>query len=479
MEHGKGGVVTLAKWTYKGKTYTSDGKGNTTVVSNSSNRNTGKKSSSSSGGGYGSGQNYGSRETLYTFNDGQNYYSQATRWEDAAKQAGNTSGLKSAVTYNNGTGKGVTTFGGGSGYHGTSPQNENAYNNAMRYEQDILNAILSGNLTFDPVNNMTLGDYGYSGGGSLGYEPFEIGSYESPYSAQIAALMNQLLNRSAFSYDYSTDPIYLQYAQSYNTEGERASQDAMAQAAALTGGLPSSYAVTAANQAGNYYANALNDKIPELYLQNYNMYLDELGLDYNNLNSLMSLDAADYNRWLDNQQLKYQAYRDAVSDSQWDKQFEYGKTLDSYNISQNELDRETEEEERAREWVLYLLEQGINPSDDELAAAGLNSNTAQSLLNSYGYGIIPATYTSTAPRYSSNTSNASYIPLATSNEIPDFSTAQEARQYLKDRGIENADFMTSSEWQRHKNNSSNTGVETMYTTYKDYLKDIVEYYLQG
>lgn len=372
----------MATWKYRGDTYESDSKGNVKKVSGNSN-----SSSSSSRGGYGKDQNYGSRETAYTFNDGQTYYSQATRWEDAAKQAGNTSGLKSAVTYNNGTGKGVTTFGGSSGYHGSTPQNEKAYNNAMRYEQDLLDAVKNGKLGFDVGNNLSTGYYGSpDSGGGLNINPYEFGTYESPYANQIASLMNQLLNRSAFSYDYETDPIYLQYAQSYNTEGKRASQDAMAQAAALTGGLPSSYAITAANQAGNYYANALNDKIPELYLQNYNMYLDELGLDYDNLNALINLDSTDYSRWLDAEQQKYQAYRDAISDDQWNQQFEYGKTLDSYNISQNQLDREDAAKEKAQNWVFTLLKMGITPSKSELEAAGLSSDYSNNILKYYGNG---------------------------------------------------------------------------------------------
>lgn len=81
-----------------------------------------------------------------------------------------------------------------------------------------------------------------------------------------------------FEYDAANDPVYTQYRKQYLREGKRATEDTMGAAAAMTGGIPSSFAVTAAGQAGNYYNAQLTDKIPELYEAAYNRYLNEFSM---------------------------------------------------------------------------------------------------------------------------------------------------------------------------------------------------------
>lgn len=80
-------------------------------------------------------------------------------------------------------------------------------------------------------------------------------------------LLEQTLNPGNFEYNLDSDPRWQSYRKSYGREGDRAQENALAKAAAMTGGRPSSYAVTAAAQAGNYYAGKLNDIIPKLYGQ--------------------------------------------------------------------------------------------------------------------------------------------------------------------------------------------------------------------
>ena len=102
-------------------------------------------------------------------------------------------------------------------------------------------------------------------------------TYQSAYDAQIDALLNQYLNREKFSYDAESDPLYQQYRDIYTREGNRSMNDTLAAAAAGAGGM-SSYAMTAAQQANNYYMAQLGDKIPELQQLAYEMYMDDLGL---------------------------------------------------------------------------------------------------------------------------------------------------------------------------------------------------------
>ena len=109
----------------------------------------------------------------------------------------------------------------------------------------------------------------------------------------------EMENWQPFSYDYSTDPLYGVYKKEYTREGQRASADALAQAAMMTGGVPSSYAQTAAQQAGNYYASQIADKIPELRNQAYNEW-------QGNFNNLLSR----YNSAYNNDQFDYGVYSD-------------------------------------------------------------------------------------------------------------------------------------------------------------------------
>lgn len=78
----------------------------------------------------------------------------------------------------------------------------------------------------------------------------------------------------AFRYEPDKDPNMAAYRKTYLREGERATADALAQTSAATGGVASSHAVTAATQAGNYYAAQLADKVPELRAQAYQEFLD-------------------------------------------------------------------------------------------------------------------------------------------------------------------------------------------------------------
>lgn len=82
--------------------------------------------------------------------------------------------------------------------------------------------------------------------------------------------------KPSFSYDMESDPVYQAYQKQYTREGKRATENALGAAAAATGGIPSTYALTAAAQAGDYYASQLSDKVPELYQQAYNRYANDL-----------------------------------------------------------------------------------------------------------------------------------------------------------------------------------------------------------
>jgi len=113
-----------------------------------------------------------------------------------------------------------------------------------------------------------------------GYTVDPTGKYAIPestgdyYENKINSLLRGLQG-AKFSYDPNEDPLYSEYRKQYLREGQRAMQDTLASTSAMTGGRPSSYAVSAASQANNNYAAQVADKIPELYNQAYSRWVDE------------------------------------------------------------------------------------------------------------------------------------------------------------------------------------------------------------
>lgn len=148
---------------------------------------------------------------------------------------------------------------------------------------------------------------------------FNYKSYESQYSDQIADYLDRLTDRKPFEYNYSEDDSYKAYKKQYLREGDRATQNAIAQAAALTGGVPSSAAVTAATQAGDYYAAQLSDRIPQLEQNAYDRYVNDYNMDANTLSMLQSLDDSAYSRYAN------------------DRAFDYQQWMDDYNIDLSNL----------------------------------------------------------------------------------------------------------------------------------------------
>jgi hypothetical protein len=118
-------------------------------------------------------------------------------------------------------------------------------------------------------------------------------------------------------------------------------QDTLAQVAARTGGIASSYGVGASQQAFNNYIAQLASKVPELRQLAYSMYMDDLNSQRNDLNMLMGLEQGDYGKYLDqlgqwntDRNFDYGQYRDDIADSQWQTQFDYGVSRDQMSDSQ-------------------------------------------------------------------------------------------------------------------------------------------------
>lgn len=154
----------------------------------------------------------------------------------------------------------------------------------------------------------------------------EAPTYTNQWGDKQQALLEQITNRDPFEWSKESDPLWSSYKKSYLREGDRATQNAVASAAAASGGMPSSYAVTAGTQAGDYYATKLNDVLPTLRANAYDEYLNEYQQYVNNLNAINN-----------QEQLEYQKYLNDLNQYNTDRSFAYNDYQTQYNMLQNAL----------------------------------------------------------------------------------------------------------------------------------------------
>lgn len=188
-------------------------------------------------------------------------------------------------------------------------------------------------------------------------------NYNYDQSGQISAKLDALLNRTPFSYDASSDPLYQQYRKQYTREADRSAEDVLGKAAVMTGGMPSTAAVAASQQASDYQMSQMTDKIPELQQLAYSMYQDGLNADRADLNTLIGLEDNNYNRWLADRNYLYQLARDQVGDQQTADALAYQKQQDKLNYDYQKERDAIEDARYNAEWQ-YKLQQAAQ------AAAG-------------------------------------------------------------------------------------------------------------
>lgn len=193
--------------------------------------------------------------------------------------------------------------------------------------------------------------------------------YVSKYGDQIQALLDKILNRDPFKYDFNADPMYQMYKDRYLQQGRMAMQDTMGDAAALTGGYGNSYAATAGQQAYQSYLQGLNDRIPGLRDFAYNAWLNEGDRMNSHLSILQGLDESDYAR-----------YRDKVGDYKDELTYYYNRFGDMTDREYNRYLNDASAWERDRDYWFnkWTWEQDFNYKTAAAAAAAAAAG--------YGYG---------------------------------------------------------------------------------------------
>ena len=236
--------------------------------------------------------------------------------------------------------------------------------------------------------------------GSFSFDQ-EAPVYDNQYAEQQQALLDAILNRPDFTWSKETDPLWGSYKKSYLREGDRATANALAQASAASGGRPSTAAVTAATQAGDYYATQLNDIIPTLYQQAYDRYLNEYSMMLQDLGAVNTQEQLDYAKYLD-QLTQYNTDRNFAYDTylgdfnilqgqlaslQGQDDVDYGRYLDTINLGiqrdETEYQRQQQDQALVQAQVDAILAAGGTPSAELVGASGYSREYIQALEDAY------------------------------------------------------------------------------------------------
>jgi hypothetical protein len=232
------------------------------------------------------------------------------------------------------------------------------------------------------------------------YGSFDYGSQE-----EYQKLLDSIVNQQPFSYDLESDPSWQAYKKAYLREGERASANALALASAASGGRPSSYAMTAAQQAGNYYAGQLGDMIPTLEQNAYARYRGDFADRMSSLGALETDRAFNYENWVN----EYNMLQNSLGNYQGQDATDYQRYLDAYSRQ-----HQAEQERLAQDQLAYekamTLYQTMGYATPEVAKIlGIPAGTKVAGKSSGGSG-------GSGSRKENNKSNTSINPTPTNDD---------------------------------------------------------------
>lgn len=123
--------------------------------------------------------------------------------------------------------------------------------------------------------------------------------YTSPYTERMEELLRQMEGRGPFAYDPSRDDTFQRYARLYQRQGQTAMEDALGQAAGLTGGYDSTYAQQAGQQEYGRYMQELAALVPQLQQNAWDRYESQGQALLDQYKLLQGQDASAYDQWRD------------------------------------------------------------------------------------------------------------------------------------------------------------------------------------
>ena len=190
---------------------------------------------------------------------------------------------------------------------------------------------------------------------------------------ELERLYTAITGRPAFSYSPAGDPMYRSYADRYVQNGRLAMRDSMGQSAALTGGYGSSYAQSVGQQQYNEYLRSLGEVLPELYGLAWQRYSAEGEQLQDAYDRAWQRRESDYKRSRDELSDQRYAAEQELDQQRWDIQQAAAAEKTAYQRQSDSYNR------------LYKLiaGSGYEPTDEELAEAGLTRAQAEALRYEY------------------------------------------------------------------------------------------------
>ena len=292
-------------------------------------------------------------------------------------------------------------------------------------------------------------------------------NYNYDQSGKISAKLDALLNRTPFSYDAASDPLYQQYRKQYTREADRSAEDVLGKAAVMTGGMPSTAAVAASQQASDYQMSQMTDKIPELQQLAYSMYQDGLNADRADLNTLIGLEDNNYNRWLADRNYLYQLARDQVGDQQAADALAYQKQQDKMNYDYQKERDAIEDARYNAEWQYKLQQAALQAAKKAIGGSrssggsrgGMKLSTAKDMAKQgiFSDDVLQAFYNA---GYNDEYLTATYGYDPNGNDEP------------KGYGTVRNQGMKASEWETVLNNIRTNLREGRVEAAKKYMKQV-------
>lgn len=145
-------------------------------------------------------------------------------------------------------------------------------------------------------------------------------------------MLDLILNRKPFQYNAQADPAAQAARKTAARNAQAVTRDTLGQHAAMTGGVPSTAAVSAAAQAGNNAMQQGADRVAELEQLAFQNYQTEGQNMYNAYAAMQGAEGDAWNRQMQEQQWQYQKEQDAQAraDAEYQKKLALAQLAAAY-----------------------------------------------------------------------------------------------------------------------------------------------------
>lgn len=212
--------------------------------------------------------------------------------------------------------------------------------------------------------------------------------WKDPYEEKLKNYLQQIEKREPFSFDINKDAMYQQLRDNYDQQGKLAMENAMGQAATLTGGYDNSYAQTVGQQMYMQSMNELNNMVPTIQSMAQDRYDQETNDLYTKYSLYKGLSDESYQKYLQglgatsggSAENKYDPFT-YESNGQWLKQAARGSWADAKSAfngmlraNHNPLDSANVALEGAQNGGVAITEKEIQEIGDMLVEKGVSTD---------------------------------------------------------------------------------------------------------